>query len=282
MGTVGLLLLSVGLSAGRNSISKKIAATAGERASFFLSQMVLFFTAAVLLAACNLPMLTVSCLTWLYGVTYGLLLVLSQWMFTLSLRTGAASVCSVVYALGFLLPTLSGVLFWGEDFALTQGLGVVLAVGVILLTFKKSSGTHPGRYIPFLLVAMTASGGLGIMQKVQQVSPVAGEKGAFLVIAFLLAGGCSLAALCLCCRRVSLRPAVMLYPAAAGLCFGGANLCNTLLAGRLPSAVFFSLQNISTILLSTILGVAVFRERLTARTVLIVLLGALVVWLCSG
>ena len=68
-----------------------------------------------------------------------------------------------------------------------------------------------------------------------------------------------------------------LNPAITGLCFGGANLLNTILAGRMKSAVFFPLQNISTILLSTLLGTLIFKEKITAKTAVIILLGALTV-----
>ena len=70
-------------------------------------------------------------------------------------------------------------------------------------------------------------------------------------------------------------------PIVAGLCFGGSNVCNTMLAGVLPSAVFFPVQNISTILLSTLLGILLFRERMTARNAVVLLLGILVIALFS-
>lgn len=54
-----------------------------------------------------------------------------------------------------------------------------------------------------------------------------------------------------------------------------------MLAGVLPSAVFFPVQNISTIILSTLLGILLFRERMTARNAVVLLLGILVIALFS-
>ena len=57
---------------------------------------------------------SVSVITMVYGVVYGILLIVSQWAFAFSLKTGSAAVCAVIYALGFIFPTLSGAVFWGE------------------------------------------------------------------------------------------------------------------------------------------------------------------------
>lgn len=278
------LLLSVSLSAGRNVISKKTAAAAGNRRSFFFSQAVLFLSAAVLLGLCGgLPEGGVSGLTVAYGLVYGVLLVLSQWMLTLALRCAQTGVCSAIYSLGFILPTLSGAVFWGEGFTAADFAGLTLAVGAILLPLGENSsgGQQAKRFLPFILTAMLASGGLGIVQKLQQSSPAAQQRGAFLVIAFVLAFGCSFGAFLLCGRTDPLPPKAAFCPALTGACFGGANLCNTVLAGRLESAVFFPVQNISVILLSALLGIVVFREKLTARTGLVLLLGAAAVVLLS-
>ncbi len=73
----------------------------------------------------------------------------------------------------------------------------------------------------------------------------------------------------------------ILSPAFTGICFGGANLCNTVLAGRMKSAVFFPLQNVSAILLTTLLSVVIFKEKLTWKTTLILVLGIFVIMLFS-
>ena len=279
------LFLSVSLSAGRSITSKKTAADAGRKAQFFLSQTVLFAAAALLLLLFGgAKWTTTAPITLVYGLIYGLLLILSQWMFTLALKSGSTSVCSVVYSLGFILPTVSGTLFWNEEFKISQLIGILISVVIILLSARKGDRDRKRDsrlFVPCIVTAMLASGGLGIMQKVQQSSPAADEKGIFLLIAFGFAALCSLAAFLLCRERAEFTLSKALYPAMTGLCFGGANLCNTVLAGKMKSAVFFPLQNISTILLTTLLGIVIFKEKLTPKTVSILLLGAAVILLFS-
>lgn len=270
-GNLLLLGLSVLLSAGRNAISKKTATVSRGGREFFLSQTLLFLSAALLLGVGCVRTLRVSGLTVVLGVIYGVLLVLAQWMLTVALRSGNTSLCSVVYSFGFLLPTLSGALFWQETFTVRDGVGLALAVCVILLSAKREKGS--GSPMPHILVAMLASGGLGIMQKVQQSSPEPEEKGVFLLIAFLVATLASLVALLTCKKAPTEQQKTdWISPVLTGLCFGGANLCNTVLAGAVKSAVVFPTQNIGTVLLSTLFGMALFGERFTKKTAAVLLL----------
>jgi len=278
------LLASVSLTATRNITSKKTAAASKGLSQFFFSQSVLFLSAALLLAALNpAAFAKASGVTVIYGVIYGVLLILSQWMFTLALKRGSTSICSVVYSLGFILPTVSGAIFWGEPFTLLNLIGLILAVSVIFLTVKKGDGEKKagGGFAAFILIAMVASGGLGIMQKLQQSCHAKDERSLFLIIAFSFAFLGSALAYLFSKKEAKPQASLMIYPAITGLCFGGANLLNTILAGRMKSAVFFPLQNISTILLSTLLGILIFKEKITAKTAVIILLGALTVVIFS-
>ncbi len=285
MNNIAYLFLSVTLSVGRNTISKNIATNTNKKAEFFLSQTVLFASAFVLLLFFGIENLAeIAPITLSFGIIYGVLLILSQWMFTFALKNGNTSVCSVVYSLGFILPTVSGALFWNETLTLLNFIGILFAVIIVLLAAKKGEtgqGKRNGSFVLYIIIAMISSGGLGIMQKVQQSSKAADEKVVFLLVAFCFAFCCSFVAFLLCRERATFNTTKVLYPAFAGLCFGGANLCNTILAGKMKSMVFFPLQNISTILFTSLLGVFVFKEKITLKTAIILILGVMVVLLFS-
>lgn len=284
MNTLCYLILSVCLSAGRNIVTKKTAVAAGTAAQFYYSQTALFASATLLLLILSGGIPThASYITVLLGLAYGVLLILSQWMLTKAMAKGSTSMCSVVYSMGFLLPTVSGVLFWSETFTVFHVAGVLVAVAVILLSAKKDPvQKHTGKsFIVYILVAAAASGGLGILQKLQQSTPAAGEKKLFLLIAFTLAFVCSAVRFFLCKEKAGAHKANTVFPAITGFLFGGANFCNTVLAGQMKSAVFFPVQNVSTILISTALGFLLFREKLTLRAAGVILLGILVIILFS-
>lgn len=278
------LLLSVSLTSGRNIASKKTAADNSATSHFFFSQAMLFLAAALLLTGFNITSFSViSATTIIYGIIYGILLITSQWMFTLALKIGSTSICSVVYSLGFIIPTISGSIFWNEEFTITDLLGFMLALTTIAVTVigKEKSGKSGKTFVLPIIVAMISSGGLGIMQKVQQNSAYKSERNEFLIIAFTLAFLSSIIGFMCCKNKAKIQKRNVIFPSVAGLCFGGANLFNTILAGRIKSAAFFPLQNISVILLSTLLGIILFKERLSLKNIAIIILGAITVIIFS-
>ena len=130
---------------------------------------------------------------------------------------------------------------------------------------------------------MLSSGGLGIVQKLQQKSVYAEQKSLFLLIAFILASAASLLIALLSKEDNAPKPSKEKLAAASciGVCFGCCNLVNTTLAGRLPSALFFPTLNIGVILLSTVLGVLVFKEKLTKKDYSVLLLGGAAILLLN-
>lgn len=270
------LFTSVTLSACRNITSKKMTAQYNKKSDFYLSQAVVFGVGSILLILVVLAApVKASPITCLYGVIYGVLLILSQWMLTIALKTGNTSVCSVLYSLGFILPTVSGTIFWDESFTLLNGIGIVLAVLLILFSAQKNTVEKETTktYIPYIVIAMFSAGGLGIMQKVQGKSDVADEKSVFLLIGFVLAFSISLTAYLLCGEKGQIQRKTVTFSGVVGFCFGGTNLFNTILAGKMNSAVFFPLQNISTVLLTTLFGMLLVKEKMTLKTAVILLWG---------
>ena len=282
-----LLALSILLSTGRNILSKNLSNIRFGTRDFFIYQAALFLSGgAMLLIFGNGIWNGCSHITVYLAILYGALLIFAQWFYTAALAKGNTALCSTVYSLGFILPTLSGVVFWSEPFSLLDAFGILCAAGAVIASgFKPQSENRDGRshYYIFLIIAMLASGGLGIVQKLQQKSAYAEEKSAFLLIAFLIAAAASLIVSPFAKKpdKSSLRPTKLAVAACIGACFGCCNLLNTTLAGQLPSAVFFPTLNIGVILLSMICGVILFKERLAKRDVCVLLLGGIAILLLN-
>ena len=191
-----LLALSVILSTGRNLFSKNLSSIEFKTKPFFLCQGVLFlFGALSLLSFGKISFESIAAETLIYALVYGCLLVIAQWFYTAALSRGNTALCSTVYSLGFILPTLSGAVVWGEEFSLFDLFGILCAVSAVIvsgLKINKNSKKAKSYYFIPLLVAMLASGGLGIVQKLQQKSVYADEKSVFLFLAFSFASVVSL------------------------------------------------------------------------------------------
>ena len=282
-----LLGLSVVLSTGRNLFSKKLSNIQFGTRSFFLCQSVLFLCGGIALVLFgkivwnSLAIATIG-----YAVIYGFLLILAQWFYTAALAKGNTALCSTVYSLGFILPTLSGAILWSEPFSMLEVLGVLCAMSAVIVSgvrpHVKEKNGKSYYFIP-LIIAMLASGELGIVQKLQQKSDYSDQKSLFLLIAFLLAAGISLpfALFTKNTTANSIRPRKLAVASCIGLFFGCCNLLNTSLAGLLDSAIFFPTLNIGVILLSMICGVIFFKEKISKKELAVLILGGLSILLLN-
>lgn len=277
-----LLLLSVILSTGRNILSKSTAAVPFKSKRFFTIQAVLFFSGAALLLL-TAGDFKLSPFTLGLSAVYAVLLISAQWNYTVALQSGNVGLCATVYSFGFIIPTLSGRIFWGENLSVFQLCGIVLAVIIILLVGRNSSREKVGtnRFV-FLFAAMLSSGGLGLVQKIQSNSTYKEERSAFVFCAFLTAAMISFAvSLFFGGSHAESGKKHFISAVGIGLCFAACNFLNTLLSGMLDSAVFFPLLNIGTILASQVSGTFLFREKAGKNTVLILLLSVAAILLIS-
>lgn len=282
-----LLALSVVLSTGRNLFSKELSSVKFGTKPFFLCQGILFLCGSAGLVIFGRGVFgAVACQTLIYAAVYTVLLIFAQWFYTISLAKGNTALCSTVYSLGFIFPTLSGAIIWAEAFSFLDLLGILCAVSAIILSGRKpqAKGNSAKSYyfIP-LVIAMLASGGLGIVQKLQQKSDYAEQKSVFLLIAFLLAALTSLL-FALFTKKANTdptRPRKLAVASCVGLFFGCCNLLNTSLAGLLDSAIFFPTLNIGVILLSIICGVVFFREKIKKKEIIVIMLGMASIFLLN-
>lgn len=277
-----LLTASVGLSTGRGIFSKGIMSpqqSIGK--SFFLYQGILFLFALIAVFLFNVANLgNISLTTVIYGLIYGVLLIGSQWLYTLALAKGTAATCSMVYAFGFILPTLCGFIFWNEEPTPLKIIGVLLVIPLVVLVSlaKGRQKAKSNWFLIPLLVAAICSGGLGIMQKIQQKSEFADQRTAFLLIGLAFACGLSFIVFLLFKKnkdiaedKMEIRPFLLCL--LSGVCFGLANMVNVILASLVPAVILFPIQNIGVIVLTTILGFFIFKERPKMNEIIAFVLG---------
>ncbi len=274
-----LLILTIILSAGRNMLSKNVARTAFGSKSFYRLQCYIFASGAVALVIFTKKYIP-SSTTVLMALIYTLFLISAQWCYTMALSKIKVSICSTIYSLGFVIPTLSGSIFWNESFTLYDFFGMCCVITAIIVSGMNKKTTAKTQivkwYFVALIIAMLSSGGLGLIQKIQQSMPHSDEKDAFVAIAFICAALVSfIFSLFAKSDKTVTNNKQFVYASLTGICFGTCNLLNTTLAGKLDSALFFPLQNISVILLSIVLSCVFTKEKITKQSIVVFLLGAI-------
>lgn len=276
-----LLIGSIVLSTLRNILSKSISFVPAKNRNFYLLQGIVFLCGAIFLfviAKKQIP----DGMTMLLSFIYGILLISAQWNYTSALQAGDVGICATVYSLGFIFPTLSGAVLYDEKLSVAKIFGILLVIIAIVISNEKKTNSKIKTYYYSLLAAMISSGGLGIVQKIQQNSPVKDEKTMFVAIAFALACLFSFVR-CLFSKEntMDIKKIHWCIAGFIGLCFASCNTLNTQLAGMLESAVFFPILNIGTILFSLFISFIAFREKITIKKFFILLLGIVAIILMS-
>ena len=274
-----LLALSVSLSTVKNILIKSFSGFSIKNREFFGIQATIFGAGSIALVFVNIfDFKGISLFTFLLALLYGVVLLCAQWFYTIALTNGKTAVCTTIYSFGFILPTLSGTIAWQESISVFGVIGILIVFPVLIISGlgskKSSSDNGSKKYIIPLIIALLCSGGLGIIQKIQQKSEFANQKSTFILIAFVFAFITSILFFLLMKRgKKRITGKIFGFSAIMGVVFSVCNLLNTYLAGKLDSAIVFPALNIGAIVMSVILGLIIYREKLTKRDILIMLLG---------
>lgn len=258
----------------------------------FLFNAVGCITAAVILL-CLGGFGDASVFTILLGLLFGAVTAFQGITNILAFGCGPMSYTSVIISFSTLISALSGLMFFGESMGWAQIVGIVLMLGSFVLAAKKGSEEEKKANLKWFLLclaAFAATGGIGIMQKVHQSSQYSSELNAFLVIAFISSAiFCALFAVILNqktntvkkhnSKHIWLMLGIMLV---SGVCVAINNKFNLYLSGIMDSAVFFPIVNGGGLVLTTLAAVWLFKEKLSKKQWVGIVLGILsVVFLCN-
>lgn len=211
-----------------------------------------------------------------------------------ALSNGPLSYTTVIVSLSCLIPTLSG-LFFGENITLWQLFGIVLMVICILLSpsekenEKKASNTL--KWLIYCFVAAFCTGFLGIIQKVHQSSDIhRGEMTAFLVSLFVVSSvyaGIKYIKVMKKEKReksqkLKISKSAIVIPALCGISYAFPHTVNLFLVGELPTVIFFPIANVIPMILFILLGLIVFKEKISLKSWIGIVIGIISTVLVSG
>ena len=281
-----LIFLSASFASVRNILIKSFSGFSFKSREFFGIQAAIFGVGSIALFIVNLVSFKgYSLYTLIVAIIYGIMLLCAQWFYTIALSVGKTAICATLYSFGFLIPTLSGAIFWQEKITPFGYLGIAIIIPVLIISGMGKRSSNNGSvksYILPILIALICSGGLGIVQKIQQKSVYVGQTNSFILTAFIFCFIVSLLFfLFLKKGDTKIQPKNLASCSVIGVFFASANVLNTYLAGKLNSSVFFPVLNIGGILLSLILGLIIYKERLTKKDILVVSLSAIAIILIN-
>ena len=181
----GILFALVSLAfAGFLDVSYKVFANRGDSRGCFLSAMgvVWLVLQAAVLAGTD-QRLTLSSASWLFGLTAGVAVTLSNLAFIESMTVLNVSLSSTVYRLNTIGVMVLGLLFLGESVSLLNFAGIGLGIAAVLLLYQRTPGTDQettSRAVLFLGIAVFASAAratFGVLTKAGLARALGGAAG---------------------------------------------------------------------------------------------------------
>ena len=268
-----LLLLSLCLGVSKNIISKW-----GEKSFGFLNGLmsvnIITSIVALFVFATGISGIgrAISPLFFLMAFLYGIFTLASQSFYITAVKGGSVSICSLIYASCFIIPTIYSVIRNGETVGLYKGLGIAFMIfSVILVSLKNNTDKNfSQKSIKYALLAMCSAGSVGILQKEFGNIYPQNLLDTFLLLAFFFMLIASVMFKIFISTRIKKQsviynklffiPAVLL-----SLSVVFANKLNLILVANIPGIIFFPLINGGTIMLSAISSGIFFKEKITAR-----------------
>ena len=210
----------------------------------------------------------------LCGVLNGTILTISKVLMLYGYEQTSVAYMTLCHSSGLLLPCILGHFLWQEPLTPPALFGILLVILSILLLKDTGSKKQTSRIgILIGLIILMASGGVMVLQKVigMQFQGMGAE--AFNFYGFISA---TLILSCINCtekRTIVNKKNILLCAAGSAISLCVISLVMTRMTSTIPSVIMFPLFNGLGVILVTLLSAKIFKEKLTAKSGLGVLLG---------
>ncbi len=211
----------------------------------------------------------------LFGVLYAAVQILFLIFKSKAMSLGPISLTTLIGNMSLLLSTACGVIFWNESCGIVQIFGIALLIAATVVCTCKRDTLKFGKGWGFYTVCFFISAaGIGIVFKA--FSKSGGNTGDMMltaaVIMTIVTGAVTLTDASLRKYIVSDRR-FLLTSASCGVVSCLYNRVNIYLSGAINSVIFFPTFNGGVIILSTLIGMVVFKEKLTPLQIVGILAG---------
>ncbi len=205
----------------------------------------------------------------LFGIVYGIILCMFLYFKTESLANGPVSLTTLIGSCAFIIATVFGVIYNNETVSIFQAIGMALIlVSLIMCIFPQKSGEKLTlKWFFFCFMFFLAGGFVGIFYKVfgrssakEQVNLMMLSASATSAILFFLSGvfiaGIKKEPL------PTIKKEALLFILLSGIAGCVYIRLNVSLSKVIPSAIFFPVSNGSMVIISTLAGGFLFKEKL--------------------
>lgn len=279
------LILATFAASAKAIICKKIGQDSRDTRGVLFLNANIFAVGAITILICNAGKVKsfweISSFSLLLAAVFAFFLLFTQITQIFAMSRGFASLSSLIYSCGFLVPIFYSALFLDEGVSLWQILGILLLLTALTVILPpEKNGTFSFVWLIFAIASMLGSGTNAVIQKIHQASDFKNELVPFLFFALLFAALLSLVFSFVFKGKADTSHRVLYtkYSSVLLMLLGGAviglmNVTNLKLAGRLPAVIQFPVYNICSMILTALAGRLLFRERIGKRKLIGFIIG---------
>lgn len=220
----------------------------------------------------------------LFGMVYGVILCMFLYFKTESLANGPVSLTTLIGSCAFIIATGFGVVYNSEKVSIFQAIGMALIlVSLVMCIFPKKGGEKLTlKWFFFCFMFFLAGGFVGIFYKIFGASAVKDNVNTMMLsasvtsaILFFLAG--------LLINGVkkekcpTIKKEALIYILLSGIAGCVYIRLNVSLSKVIPSAVFFPVSNGAMVIISTMAGGLMFKEKLNKLQLTGIILGLIAI-----
>ncbi len=230
--------------------------------------------------------LAVSGYSIIMALIFGAVTVAAQYFALLAMGLGSMSYSVLFTYLSMLIPTLFGVFYYGQAVSILQIIGLILMVVSFFFSCDLRDKANLNlKWLAAALGSFVGWGLVGVCQQLHQNSPYAAELSGFLLWTFLFSGIMFAVLFLFAKKDGSTKGSFSLFPIIlmllTGAAIGAINEINLYLSGAMPGIIFFPIVNGGVIILSAVVAILCFREKLP-KPQMIGLIAGIVSVLCLG
>lgn len=197
------------------------------------------------------------------GLFSGILYLTNFVLLQQNIRKNGVVLAATFMKLGVLIPTLMAIIIFRERPGFLQILGIGLAIAAIIIIHFEKENAEVSRYQFLLIVLLLISGFTDSMANIYDKLGSAELKDHYLLFTFLAAGVC---ALILWIRE---KQKFCIWDVLAGICIGIPNYFSSrfllLALHHLPAVIVYPAYSVVTIAVISVVGVVVFKEKLSRK-----------------
>ena len=272
-----LLVLATLAASAKSIVCKKIGHDTSntKQVMFFNSSIFLLASITILVCFSNKikSFFEISPFSFWFSLVFAAFLLLTQILQIYSMSRGFASLTSLIFSCGFLIPIFFSAIFLNEPISVWQIIGIAILLLSLIIVLKPSKdGRFSVIWLIFAIASMLSSGTTAVIQKIHQNSDFKHELAPFIFYALLFSAIFSFILSLIIkgdgkskCTEMFKSKSALLLILADGIIVGVLNFTNLKLAGTIPAVIHFPVYNILSMILTAISGRVFFKEKVEKR-----------------